>query len=629
METLRDAGSAERNLERRVAAAREELTRLLFWMRVPPGARMLPELAQSLAWTISPANWRAAGAVLWDVVARRPFWPAVAVLIAAGLYAGRRRLQHGLVSLAPAAVTHDRYRIGHALVALAITFALAAPGPILMWTAGTLLGSAPDTEPFVQALGDALTRIAPLPLVLSALAWLLDRRGMAVSYFGWDEASLTFAGRALRRFAVLFVPLMVIVALNGLDRAPFANRESLARVALNVAMVVLAAFFVYLLRRRSPLMQRLFARAPRSWAVRLHTVWSWALVALPLAIAALAGAGYFLAAGYFYGRMVYSLFLVFGALMLYGLIALWVHLQHASLLRRRAEEAARSAEAGAEGITASEIAAVPPPGLDVAAIGEQTRSLLDLFITLLLLGGMWWIWKDAVPILSVIGDYKLWTYTETGDGKEITHQLTVARLFLAILVGAVTAIAVRNVGALLDILLLQRLEMQADATYAIKVVARYAIAAGGVLLASNILGIGWSDVQWLVAALGVGSRLRPAGDLRQLRVGPHHPRRAPDPHRRRGHGRRRLGHGRAHPRARDHGNRLRQQGGSDPEQVVHHRPRDQLDALQSDDAAAAQDQPARRDRRRARATGDARGGAAQPRCAPGAGAVGLPHRLRQ
>ena len=504
METLRDAGSAERNLERRGTAARAELTRLLFWMRVPPGARMLPELAQSLAWTISPANWRAAGAVLWSEVARRPFWPAVAALIAAGLYAGRRRLQRGLVSLAPAAVSHERYRIGHALAALAITFALAAPGPILMWAAGTLLGSAPDTEQFAQALGDALVRIAPLPLVLSALAWLLDRRGMAVSYFGWDEASLTFAGRAVRRFAVLFVPLMLIVALNGLDRAPFANRESLARITLNVAMVVLAAFFVYLLRRRSPLMQRLFARAPRSWAVRLHTVWSGALVALPLGIAALAGAGYFLAAGYFYGRMVYSLFLVLGALMLYGLIALWVHLQHASLLRRRAEEAAQPAAGGAAGKAASGIAEVPPPRLDIAAIGEQTRSLLDLFITLLLLGGMWWIWKDAVPILSVIGDYKLWTYTETVDGKEVTHQLTVARLFLAILVGAVTTVAVRNVGALLDILLLQRLEIQADATYAIKVVARYAIAAGGVLLASNILGIGWSDVQWLVAALGVG-----------------------------------------------------------------------------------------------------------------------------
>ncbi len=69
---------------------------------------------------------------------------------------------------------------------------------------------------------------------------------------------------------------------------------------------------------------------------------------------------------------------------------------------------------------------------------------------------------------------------------------------------ALTAVAVRNVGALLDIVLLQRIEMQVDATYAIKVVARYALAAACVMVASNILDIGWSDEQWLVAALGVG-----------------------------------------------------------------------------------------------------------------------------
>ena len=33
---------------------------------------------------------------------------------------------------------------------------------------------------------------------------------------------------------------------------------------------------------------------------------------------------------------------------------------------------------------------------------------------------------------------------------------------------------------------------------------RYAIAVVGIVLASNILGVSWSKVQWLVAALGVG-----------------------------------------------------------------------------------------------------------------------------
>jgi len=114
------------------------------------------------------------------------------------------------------------------------------------------------------------------------------------------------------------------------------------------------------------------------------------------------------------------------------------------------------------------------------------------------------VWRDALPTLSVIGDHALWTYTETVDGKAVTRPLTVGHLFLAILVGVVTAVAVRNVGALLDIVLLQRLQMQADANYAIKVMARYALAAGGIVLASGILGIGCSDVQWLVAALSVG-----------------------------------------------------------------------------------------------------------------------------
>jgi potassium efflux system protein len=133
-------------------------------------------------------------------------------------------------------------------------------------------------------------------------------------------------------------------------------------------------------------------------------------------------------------------------------------------------------------------------------------------------------------VLSVIGDYKLWTYTETVDGKQVTHPLTVAGLFLVILVGVVTAVAVRNVGALLDIVLLQRLEMQADATYAIKVVTRYALTAAGVLVASSILGIGWSDVQWLVAA-SAWVWASAAGNILESGVGPHPARRAPGPYR--------------------------------------------------------------------------------------------------
>ena len=67
---------------------------------------------------------------------RRPFWPSLALVVAATLLALRRRLLHRLASITPSTVTYERYRIGHAMAALAITFALALPFPLLLWTAG-------------------------------------------------------------------------------------------------------------------------------------------------------------------------------------------------------------------------------------------------------------------------------------------------------------------------------------------------------------------------------------------------------------------------------------------------------------------------------------------------------------
>jgi len=499
LQALREVDAAEHELERAGDAMRAKLTQLLFWIPAPPAAQTLNRFAPAVAWTVSPANWRAAGAVFGAELAFRPVWPTIALLAAAALFAARGRLQRALVSLAPARVTYERYGVRHALAAFTITLALAAPVPIVLWTVGALLAAAPDAPSFVHALGDALVGIGRVVLGLMAFMWLLDRRGMAVGHFGWDEAAAGSAARALHRFALVFVPLLAIAALNGGAYAPYATRESLGRLAFNLAMIACAVFLLVLLRRASPLMQLAYARAPRGWAVRLHGLWLAALVAVPLGMAALAAAGYFVAAAFFYTLMVQSLFVALGAVMLYGLIALWVQVQRAHLARRRMTEGAQAAASGGDAA-----AAAPLQRLDIAALGEQTRSLLELLVTLLVLGGIWWVWRDALPVLSVVSDYVLWTYADTVGGKTATHPLTVGGLFLALVVIAVTVVVVRNVGALLDIVLLQRFEVQPDATYAVKVIARYALTAAGVVAAAQILGIGWSDVQWLIAALGVG-----------------------------------------------------------------------------------------------------------------------------
>src|SRR5262249_61939455 len=114
--------------------------------------------------------------------------------------------------------------------------------------------------------------------------------------------------------------------------------------------------------------------------------WSGGWLAVPLGLGVCAAGGSFVAAEYYFGRGGWSLYALLGALLLYGLMALWVQLRRAEVARRQADAAAPIAAA--------------PQRLDLAAIGEQTRSLPDVLVTLVVLGGLWWGWKDAGPAPS-------------------------------------------------------------------------------------------------------------------------------------------------------------------------------------------------------------------------------------
>jgi len=73
-------------------------------------------------------------------------------------------------------------------------------------------------------------------------------------------------------------------------------------------------------------------------------------------------------------------------------------------------------------------------------------------------------------------------------------------LFLA----ALTVIVTRNVPGLLEIIVLRRLPLDRGVRFAITTLFRYTLAVIGTVLACSKIGIGWSKVQWLVAAMTVG-----------------------------------------------------------------------------------------------------------------------------
>jgi potassium efflux system protein len=501
-QTLRETDAAEDEFNARLADTRTEMTRALFWVPLNPiGSGTFAALRAALNWTFSPANWREAGAALVGVMARMPVGTGAVLLVVAGLYGWRGRWRRKLAALAPAAVSVEQYRIAHTLQALLLTLLLASPGALLLRSAGDFLAAAPGASPFTLAVADALGFVSATYLALYGFSWLFDPHGVAVKHFRWPAEAMSRLQQAIRRFMLIYLPVAFVAVMNVSQHAGFRSTESLGRMAFIAAMLLLAAFLWRTFRRTGPVMAELLPQVSRHWAARLYPLWFGALVASPLALALLSAVGYFFAATAVYSLLKRTLLVVLSAVVVYGLVALWVLIQRARLARRQAAEAAQSelADVGEEGAAVSRLSA-----LDIAAIGDRSRRLLNLVATGVLVGGLWLIWQDALVFLNVIGELNLWSSSETVDGQITSHSVTLGSLFLALLVLGITVAVSRNVGFVMDMVLLQRFELQKDATYAIKTVSRYVILGVGLIAVSNILHIDWSKLQWLVAALGLG-----------------------------------------------------------------------------------------------------------------------------
>lgn len=77
-------------------------------------------------------------------------------------------------------------------------------------------------------------------------------------------------------------------------------------------------------------------------------------------------------------------------------------------------------------------------------------------------------------------------------------------MLIAILVFIITTQLVRNLPALLELAILQHLDLTPGTGYAITTITKYLLMLIGGLVGFSMIGIEWSKLQWLVAALGVG-----------------------------------------------------------------------------------------------------------------------------
>ncbi|MDU7793546.1 MAG: miniconductance mechanosensitive channel MscM, partial [Citrobacter freundii] len=241
-------------------------------------------------------------------------------------------------------------------------------------------------------------------------------------------------------------------------------------------------------------------------------LWNLMLSAPLLAILASA-VGYLATAQALLARLETSVAIWFLLLVVYHVIRRWMFIQRRRLAfdrakHRRAEilaQRARGEEENAHNMStegSNEI--IEEQEIDLDTISAQSLRLVRSILMLIALLSVIVLWSEIHSAFGFLENISLWDVTSTVQGVESLEPITLGAVLIAILVFIITTQLVRNLPALLELALLQHLDLTPGTGYAITTITKYLLMLIGGLVGFSMIGIEWSKLQWLVAALGVG-----------------------------------------------------------------------------------------------------------------------------
>ena len=143
-------------------------------------------------------------------------------------------------------------------------------------------------------------------------------------------------------------------------------------------------------------------------------------------------------------------------------------------------------------------------GLALNEVRSQLLRFADLFIWTAFFVIFYYVWSDLVTVVSYLRDITLWQQTSTTEAGVVTETISLFNLIVALIIVVITYILVRNIQGILEILLFSRVKLSQGTPYTITTLLTYILVAVGGAWAFSTLGMSWSKLQWLFAALSVG-----------------------------------------------------------------------------------------------------------------------------
>jgi potassium-dependent mechanosensitive channel len=465
--------TAERDLLRTTAACAKYIDENVFWFPStgPLSISSLAEGKDAFGRLFDPQGWFQVFRILWlDIRANLPL-NGVVYLFLAGMLCVKHKLW---LRLLEKRTGEDSFV--YTLRTLIETLLVAAIWPAFMLYLFWRLKSWPEATDFAKEIAEGLYAATILFLTMEILLKMCHPKGIAERHFKWSPDNARIIRTNL--YWLMAVGLPMVFTLTALDwENDEKGKVSLGRIAFIVLLVGFAVFMQRVLGPIRMALQRSWASRWEGWGTWTHYVWFPLAIGVPVLLAMLAGIGYYYTAMELSWRLLETLWLLLGMMIAREMLVRWLFITHRKLAKKKEGEAGKPACEGS--------------AMNIFTMSDQTRKLLDSFVIFILAVGLWLIWEHVIPAMGKLRQINLMA-------------VKLSDLILGLVVFFMTFIAAKNIPGLLEITILPRLPLDSGLRFAITRVTRYILIVAGTVIALGILGVEWSDLQWLIAAMTVG-----------------------------------------------------------------------------------------------------------------------------
>ena len=497
-------------LEDALKEVNEATHRYLFWTSdVSPISLSWPvDIVQDLRRLISLDTFNQLGkASVMMLTSKETLLPLFAALVLVGFSLSSRKHFTRFLERSSARVgkvTQDHFWLTIRTVFWSIL--VASPLPVLWATLGYGLQEA-WPYPLAVAIGDGVTATVPMLWAVMICATFARPNGLFIAHFGWPRNRVAKAMHYYLMSIGLIVPLiMAVIMFDNLNDREFS--ASLGRLCFILICGALAVVTLSLKRAGIPLY---LDKEGNSDNMVNSMLWNM-LMGAPLIAILAAAVGYLATSQALLARLETSVAIWFLLLVVYHVIRRWMLIQRRRLAfdrakHRRAEMLAQRARGEEEPPHSTSLEGtidVDESEVDLDAISAQSLRLVRSILMLIALLSVIVLWSEIHSAFGFLENISLWDVTSTVQGVESLEPITLGAVLIAILVFIITTQLVRNLPALLELALLQHLDLTPGTGYAITTITKYLLMLIGGLVGFSMIGIEWSKLQWLVAALGVG-----------------------------------------------------------------------------------------------------------------------------